>query len=132
LSSENKKSRHADPPWGRWEVLLEEESYKVKRIIVLPGHRLSYQKHARRSEHWIAVQGEGIITLDGREIRLTPGEAVVIPVGSAHRAANEGELPFVFIEVQLGSYLEEDDIIRLEDAYGRADHKEVQSWGTTP
>lgn len=109
-----------DTPWGRWEVLLEEKGYKVKRIIVLPGHRLSYQKHAQRAEHWVAVQGKGIITLNDQIIKLAPGEAVDIPPGSAHRAANEEETPFVFIEVQLGSYLGEDDITRLEDSYGRA------------
>jgi mannose-6-phosphate isomerase len=120
LSSDPKKLQQADTPWGRWEVLLEEESYKVKRIIVLPGHRLSYQKHLRRSEHWIAVQGKGIITLDDKKVTLIPGEAVDISVGRAHRAANEEKVPFIFIEIQFGSYLGEDDIIRLEDSYGRA------------
>jgi len=108
-----------DTPWGRWEVLLEGKGYKVKRIIVHPGQKLSYQKHFRRSEHWIAVQGKGVVTLDGKKINLTPGKAVDIPIEAAHRAANEEKDPFVFIEVQFGSYLEEDDIVRLEDSYGR-------------
>lgn len=116
---EENNPRQAEPPWGRWEVLLEEDGYKVKRIMVLPGHQLSYQKHFQRSEHWVAVEGKGIITLDGQRIVLEPGDAVDIPVGSAHRAANEGETPFVFIEIQRGSYLGEDDIVRLEDSYGR-------------
>ena len=87
---------------------------------MLPGHKLSYQKHFRRSEHWVAVQGKGTITLDDKKISLTPGEAVDIPAGSAHRVANEEKVPFIFIEVQFGSYLGEDDIIRLENSYGRA------------
>ncbi|MDO9536544.1 MAG: phosphomannose isomerase type II C-terminal cupin domain [Bacillota bacterium] len=118
--SDTEKSLKASPPWGQWEVLLSEESYKVKRIIVLPGHRLSYQKHFHRSEHWVAVQGQGMITIDGQEIILNPGEAVDIPTESAHRAANRGDEPFIFIEVQRGSYLGEDDIVRLEDNYGRS------------
>lgn len=110
----------ASPPWGHWEVLLAEEEYKVKRITVLPGQMLSYQKHAHRDEHWFAVKGQGVITLEGRKIFLNPGEAVDIPAGSAHRAANQDREPFVFIEIQRGSYLGEDDIVRLEDSYGRA------------
>ncbi len=116
----------ASPPWGQWEVLLTEQKYKVKRIIVLPGHRLSYQKHAFRSEHWVAVQGQGVITLDGMEIILNPGEAIDIIAEAAHRASNRGDEPFVFIEVQRGNYLEEDDIVRLEDNYGRAGQGEHQ------
>jgi len=115
----NKPLEQASPPWGRWEVLLEAEDYKVKRIIVSPGQMLSYQKHAHRSEHWVAVKGQGVITLDGRKVELRPGEAVDIPAGCAHRAANESREPFVFIEIQRGSYLGEDDIVRLEDSYGR-------------
>lgn len=107
-------------PWGKWEVLLNEPAYKVKRIIVEPGHKLSYQKHSKRQEHWVAVAGKGLVILDGKEVTLRPGEAVDIPAQSAHRAINPGNEPFVFIEVQRGSYLGEDDIVRLEDCYGRA------------
>ncbi len=110
----------AEPPWGKWEVLLSEPGYKVKRITVKPGQRLSYQKHEWRQEHWVAVEGEGIVVLDGEEIILKPGAAVDIPAKAAHRAINPGVKPFVFIEVQRGSYLGEDDIVRLEDSYGRA------------
>jgi mannose-6-phosphate isomerase-like protein (cupin superfamily) len=117
----NKELREAaTPPWGKWEVLLSEPGYKVKRITVKSGQRLSYQKHAMRQEHWVAVAGEGIVVLDGNEIILKPGESVDILAGAAHRAINVGTEPFVFIEVQRGSYLGEDDIIRLEDNYGRA------------
>lgn len=119
----NKELREvAMPPWGKWEVLLSESCYKVKRITVKPGQRLSYQKHAKRQEHWIAVAGEGIVVLDGKEIILKAGTAVDISAEAAHRAINPGTEPFIFIEVQRGSYLGEDDIVRLEDSYGRA-HK---------
>jgi mannose-6-phosphate isomerase len=122
-----KKLREAAaPPWGKWEVLLSEPGYKVKRITVKPGQLLSYQKHARRLEHWVAVAGEGVVVLDGKEIILKPGAAVDISVEAAHRAINPGTEPFIFIEVQQGSYLEEDDIVRLEDSYGRACKKGSQ------
>ncbi len=107
-------------PWGSWEVLLEAAGYKVKRIMVNPDKRLSYQKHFKRAEHWYGVAGEGIVILDGKRIPVAPGQAVDIPLEAAHRAVNEGKEPFVFIEVQRGSYLGEDDIERLEDDYGRA------------
>lgn len=107
-------------PWGRWEILLEEPAYKVKRIVVLPGKRLSYQRHARRREIWTIAHGEALATLDGREIRLALGQTIDIPLGAAHRIANPGKSDLVFIEVQLGSYFGEDDIERLQDDYGRA------------
>jgi len=106
-------------PWGRYEVLLAEEGYKVKRIIVLPGKRLSYQKHSKREEHWTVVQGEALVTLDGRDIALGYGQGVRIPTGTAHRVRNPGESDMVFIEVQTGTYFGEDDIVRLEDDFGR-------------
>ena len=114
-------THHAFPPWGKWEVLVYEPSYKVKRITINPGHRLSYQKHFKRKEHWMIVQGEATVTLDGREIILKPGEYIDIGFHVAHRIANYGSEPMVFIEVQQGSYFGEDDIIRLEDDYGRSD-----------
>lgn len=106
-------------PWGSFTVLDEGRSYKVKRIEVLPGQRLSYQKHARRSEHWMVVQGAAKVTLDGKEIAVTTGETVDIPRGSSHRIENPAAETLIFIEVQRGDYLGEDDIIRLEDDYGR-------------
>jgi len=108
------------PPWGTWEVLLDEPKYKVKRISVLPGKRLSYQKHAKRKEHWMVVTGEAKITLDGKAILVRAGDSIDIPIGSAHRIANESTQNMTFIEVQTGSYFGEDDIVRLEDDYGRA------------
>jgi len=107
-------------PWGTFNVLDEGETFKVKRIEVLPGKRLSYQKHSQRAEHWVVVQGEAKVTLDDRDIVVKTGEAIDIAVGSAHRVENEGDELLVFIEVQRGSYLGEDDIVRLQDDFGRA------------
>ena len=107
-------------PWGTFTVLDEGENFKVKRIEVLPGKRLSYQKHSQRAEHWFVVQGTAKVTLDGRDIILETGKAIDIAVGTAHRVENPGEELLVFIEVQRGDYLGEDDIVRLQDDYGRA------------
>ena len=106
-------------PWGSFTVLDEGKGYKVKRIEVLPGKRLSYQKHARRSEHWFVVEGMAKVTLDGEEIILKTGETVDIPIGTAHRVENPGTELTIFIEIQQGDYLGEDDIVRLEDDFGR-------------
>src|SRR2546422_10949824 len=107
-------------PWGTFTVLDEEDGFKVKRIEVLPGKRLSYQKHAQRAEHWVVVQGTAKVTLDDREFIVNAGEAIDIAIGSAHRVENPGEPALVFIEVQRGNYLDEDDIVRLQDDFGRA------------
>ncbi len=106
-------------PWGSFTVLEDGGSYKVKRIDVLPGKRLSYQRHARRAEHWVIVAGAARVTLDGREINLSAGESVDIPLGAAHRIENPGTARLTFIEVMRGDYLGEDDIVRLEDDFGR-------------
>ena len=106
-------------PWGTYTVLEEATNFKVKRIEVLPGKRLSYQKHAQRAEHWFVVQGTAKVTLDGNEITIGTGEAIDIPIGTAHRVENPGEEDLIFIEVQRGNYLGEDDIVRLQDDYGR-------------
>jgi mannose-6-phosphate isomerase len=107
-------------PWGTYEVLEEAPTFKVKRIEVFPGKRLSYQKHAQRAEHWVVVAGTAKVTLDGREISVRNGEAIDIPIGAAHRVENPGTDDLIFIEVQRGNYLGEDDIVRLEDDFGRA------------
>jgi len=106
-------------PWGIYTVLEEDRNFKVKRIEVLPGKRLSYQKHSKRAEHWFVVDGTAKVTLDGAEIIVRAGEAIDIPIGAAHRVENPGDTDLVFIEVQRGNYLGEDDIVRLEDDYGR-------------
>jgi mannose-6-phosphate isomerase len=106
-------------PWGMYEVLTEGEGYKVKRIEVKPGHRLSLQMHENRTEHWVIVAGEALATVGEREIRLQVNQEVMIPIKTKHRIMNAGESPLVFIEVQCGSYLGEDDITRFEDDYNR-------------
>jgi len=106
-------------PWGTFTVLDQGSDFKVKRIEVLPGKRLSYQKHSQRAEHWVVVQGTAKVTLDDREIIVSAGEAIDIAIGAAHRVENLSQEPLIFIEVQRGSYLGEDDIVRLEDDYGR-------------
>jgi mannose-6-phosphate isomerase len=107
-------------PWGAFHVLDENEGYKVKRIEVLPNKRLSYQKHARRAEHWFVVSGIAKVTLNGVEILVKKGESVDIPLQAAHRVENPDDREtLVFIEVQQGDYLGEDDIERLEDDFGR-------------
>ncbi|MDQ1728066.1 MAG: mannose-6-phosphate isomerase [Pyrinomonadaceae bacterium] len=107
-------------PWGSFTVLDEADGFKVKRIEVLPGQRLSYQQHAQRAEHWVVVKGIAKVTLDAREIMVAAGEAIDIAIGAAHRVENPGRETLVFIEVQRGSYLGEDDIVRLQDDFGRA------------
>jgi mannose-6-phosphate isomerase-like protein (cupin superfamily) len=113
----------AERPWGTYTVLSDDASdHKVKRIVVRPGKRLSYQRHAERAEHWFFVSGQAQVTLDGTVTTLSPGQAIDIPTGAAHRVANDGAADdVVFIEVQRGTYFGEDDIVRLEDDFGRAD-----------
>jgi mannose-6-phosphate isomerase len=106
-------------PWGRYCVLVDADDHKVKQIVVTPGTRLSYQTHARRSEHWFVVSGHGVVTLDDVPSDVAPGRAVDIPVGTKHRIQNTGTEDLVFIEVQHGDYFGEDDIVRLDDDYGR-------------
>jgi mannose-6-phosphate isomerase len=106
-------------PWGTFTVLDEGENFKVKRIEVLPGKRLSYQKHSQRAEHWVVVQGTAKVTLDDRELLVHTGQAIDIAIGSAHRVENPNDQLLIFIEVQRGSYLGEDDIVRLQDDFGR-------------
>ncbi len=109
----------ASPPWGKWEVLLDEPAYKVKRITVLPGKRLSYQKHFKRREHWMVVEGNGLVTINGKDVDISKGESVDISEEQAHRMANNGDENLTFIEIQQGEYFGEDDIVRLQDDYGR-------------
>lgn len=106
-------------PWGSYTVLEEAPTFKVKRIEVLPGKRLSYQKHSQRAEHWFVVQGTARVTLDDNEITVRAGESIDIAIGAAHRVENPSEEDLIFIEVQRGNYLGEDDIVRLQDDYGR-------------
>jgi len=106
-------------PWGHYENLFERDDHKIKELIVNPGERLSLQKHQRRAEHWTVVSGEALVTVAGNEILLKPGQSVDIPRYAVHRIMNPGEIPLILVEVQMGDYFGEDDIIRMEDDYGR-------------
>jgi mannose-6-phosphate isomerase len=106
-------------PWGNYTVLDEGEGYKVKRIEVLPKKRLSYQRHRRRAEHWFVISGIAKVTLNDREILVKTGESLDISIGDKHRVENEEADLLIFIEVQKGDYLGEDDIERFDDDFGR-------------
>ena len=110
---------YAERPWGSYTVLAEGDGFKVKTIEVRPGQRLSYQRHQRRAEHWFVVAGHGVIILDGGTTEAGPGTSVDVPHGAAHRVQNTGPVPLVLVEVQHGDYFGEDDIVRLDDDYGR-------------
>ncbi len=108
-----------DKPWGTYEILHRGEGFQIKRIEVMPSMRLSLQQHSKRSEKWIVVSGIGKVTLGKESISVERGTVVDIPIKMIHRIHNTGTEPLVFIEVQLGDYLGEDDIVRLEDDYER-------------
>lgn len=107
-------------PWGSYTVLAEGNGYKVKRITVKPGEKLSLQMHYHRSEHWTVINGTGKLTLDDKVIIFRENESTYIPIGVKHRLENPGQLPLTIIEVQNGKYLGEDDIVRFDDVYGRS------------
>jgi mannose-6-phosphate isomerase-like protein (cupin superfamily) len=106
-------------PWGYYVVLSDLPDHKVKRIVVWPGKRLSLQSHRLRSEHWTIIAGSPVVTVNGEEIPMQVGQSIDIPVGAEHRIYNPGQDPVVFIEVQMGVYFGEDDIVRFEDDFGR-------------
>lgn len=106
-------------PWGWYQTMDLGERHRVKRIVVKPGAKLSLQKHHHRAEHWVVVRGTAEVTCDGKVTILHENESVYLPIGSVHRLANPGRIPVEIIEVQTGTYLEEDDIIRIEDEFGR-------------
>jgi len=106
-------------PWGYFKVLSDAADHKVKRIVVYPGKRLSLQRHKHRSEHWHMIEGEGLATVDKKQVRLKKGDSIDIPLGAIHRMENSTKSKMVFIEVQQGDYFGEDDIERLEDDFGR-------------
>ena len=109
----------AHRPWGTYTILDESEGYKVKRIVVKPGKRLSLQKHHHRSEHWIVVSGTAVVTRGTDEYTVNANESTYIPMGEVHRLENVGKIPLVMIEAQVGEYVGEDDIVRIEDDYKR-------------
>lgn len=118
--SEHKMHPRVYRPWGWYEGIDLGERFQVKRIMVKPGERLSLQMHHHRAEHWVVVSGSAMITVDGVAKLYTENESTYIPIGSTHRLENPGKLPLHLIEVQSGSYLGEDDIVRFEDTYGRS------------
>jgi mannose-1-phosphate guanylyltransferase/mannose-6-phosphate isomerase len=106
-------------PWGFYESLIKGDRFQVKRIVVKPGEKLSLQKHFHRAEHWVVVAGSAMVTRDAETVLLRENESIYLPLGCVHRLENPGRIPLTLIEVQSGSYLGEDDIVRLEDTYGR-------------
>jgi len=108
-----------DRPWGWFEILFEEAGLKVKRIMVKPGKRLSLQSHEHRAENWVVVQGQALFTLGEEVVQLRKRQAVFIPEKTKHRMENSGKEELLFVEVQTGSYLGEDDITRFQDDFDR-------------
>jgi mannose-6-phosphate isomerase len=107
-------------PWGSWRVIDVNDGYKIKRIHVAPGSRLSLQTHEHRSEHWVVIQGRATCTVDEEVRVVSAGESIDVPLGARHRLGNDGSVELIVVEVQLGTYTGEDDICRLEDDFGRA------------
>ncbi|HLO24677.1 MAG TPA: phosphomannose isomerase type II C-terminal cupin domain [Geobacteraceae bacterium] len=114
-------------PWGTYTVLEENKSYKIKRIEVNPGERLSLQMHHHRSEHWIVVSGSARVVCGEREYVVNVNESTFIPIGAQHRLENRGVIPLIIIEVQSGEYLGEDDIVRYQDDYQRCDGEDAET-----
>jgi len=106
-------------PWGKFYVIHSEDNYKIKRLEINPGQRLSYQYHNKRAETWIIIQGNPLITIDGLTKEFIEGATIVIPLGTKHRIENQGNADVILIEVQTGSYFGEDDIVRISDDYKR-------------
>ena len=113
-------SHREERPWGWFEILFEDTNLKIKRIMVKPGKRLSLQSHQQRAENWVVVQGQARFTLDEKTVDLKKRQSVFIPEKARHRMENPGREELVFIEVQTGTYLGEDDITRFQDDFGRS------------
>jgi mannose-6-phosphate isomerase len=113
-------SQVEERPWGTFEILLDEPYTKVKKITVKPGQRLSYQYHQKRAENWTVVVGQALLTIDGVEMIIDEGNSFLIPEEARHRVMNESDTDdLIIIEVQVGEYFGEDDIVRVDDDYGR-------------
>ena len=108
-------------PWGDFTTLYESKDTKVKVITVLPKHRLSYQSHENRSEHWVVVSGQGLVTIEGDSSQHLINDYIYIPTKVKHRIQNTGDSNLVFVEIQTGSSFEEGDIVRYDDDYGRTE-----------
>lgn len=129
---EHRTHRKVYRPWGNYDSVHGGDGFKIKHIVVQPGQRLSLQAHRHRAEHWVVVRGEARVTRDGETFTLLANQSTFIPKGVKHRLENPGTSPLEIIEVQTGSYLEEDDIERFEDAYGRADPRPRRSVSDSP
>jgi len=121
--SERESHRKVYRPWGMYDSIAANGRYQTKRIVVNPGAQLSLQKHYHRAEHWVVVQGTGLVTRGDEEVILSVNESIYIPIGMKHRLENPGVIPLEIIEVQTGDYLGEDDIVRFDDQYGRVEGK---------
>lgn len=119
MANNYKKGDHDTRPWGTWEVLDAGEGFCVKRIKVTPHNILSLQSHNFRSEHWIIVKGDAVVTLGEEKLHKTVNDAIFIPIKTKHRIQNDTDTDMEFIEIQAGDTLDENDIIRYEDSYGR-------------
>ena len=124
--SEHQIHKRVHRPWGDYEGIDLGERYQVKRITVRPGASLSLQMHHHRAEHWIVVSGTAKVTRGEGEFLLSENESTYIPIGVTHRLVNPGQVPLEIIEVQSGSYLGEDDIVRFDDEYGRTPEIELE------
>lgn len=118
---------HDVRPWGEWANLDEDRGYKVKKLVVKPGHRMSLQYHNHRSEHWVVVQGKARVVLGSQQLTLELMQSVHVPVGTNHRIENPFDDTLVIIEVQHGDKLVEEDIVRLEDDYDRTNDEQEKS-----
>jgi len=121
--SEHKIHREVYRPWGKYDSIDQGKRYQVKRITVNPGQKLSVQMHHHRAEHWIVVAGTALVSIDGVDTMLSENQSVYIPLGAVHALENPGKIPLELIEVQSGTYLGEDDIVRFSDRYGRVEAK---------
>jgi mannose-1-phosphate guanylyltransferase/mannose-6-phosphate isomerase len=110
-------------PWGSYTVLEVGSRYKIKRIVVKPGAKLSHQLHHHRSEHWVVVAGTARVMVGEQTYNVHPNESTYVPISAKHRLENPGKVPLHLIEVQNGDYIEEDDIVRFDDEYGRKLHQ---------
>ena len=119
--SECNDHRRVYRPWGSYDSVHSGDGFKIKHLVVAPGQRLSLQAHRHRAEHWVVVRGTARVTRDADTFVVSENQSTYIPRGARHRLENPGPAPLELVEVQTGSYLEEDDILRFDDAYGRAD-----------
>lgn len=116
-----KVGERGERPWGRWQVLDLQSHVVVKKLLVVPGGRISLQRHNHRTERWTVTEGVATVRLDDVVTRLKVGQSIMIPCGSLHRLSNDGDVNLALIEIQIGDFLSEDDIERFKDDYGRVD-----------